>query len=713
MSTRDTGVTPVAEPERYELAGEAAYRFELLRREWLAVVGGGLLIGVIADTTARAQESGRAGRTGEEAPDEIGAWVHVDGQGQVTVFTGKAELGQNIRTSLSQAVADELAVAPEVVTLVMADTARTPFDAGTFGSRTTPYMAPQLRRAAAAARAAILDLAAGNWGVETSTLETANGRVRHAASGRQASYGDLTRGQRLTRVVGGADTLPRRLWRVSGTAAPKVNGRAFVTGRHAYVSDLVRPGMLQGIVVRPAAFGATLAKADTAAASALPGVHVVVDGDFVGVAAADGSAARHAAALVRPEWRVPAQLADEDLFEHLKRTAESPDTVTPVHAVGSMNEGQRLVTRTLGATYTVAYIAHAPLEPRAAVAEWGEGGLTVWTGTQRPFGVRQELAEAFRVPLERVRVIVPDTGSAYGGKHAGETAIEAARLAKAAGRPVKVTWTREEEFAWAYFRPAGVIEIQGGLDGGNRMVVWTHDNVNSGAAGIRTPYDVPHQRITFRRAQSPLRQGSYRALAATANNFARESHVDELAGLAGADPVEFRLRHLTDPRLKGVLQAAADGAGWRSATGGMHLGIACGTEKGSYVATAVALTVEQKKIAIQRIVCAFDCGAVVNPNGVRNQIEGALVQGIGGALFESVQFGDGRLENGGFSAYRVPRFADVPAIDIVTIEPDRAPPAGAGETPMIALAPAIAGAVARATGRRVRSLPLEPTLARS
>ena len=712
MSGRHREETPAAEPERYELSADAAYRFELQRREWLALVGAGLFVGVLADGTA-GQESGRAERAGDEVPDQVSAWIHVDEQGRVTVFTGKTELGQNIRTSLTQAVADELGVAPALVTLVMADTARTPFDAGTFGSRTTPFMAPQLRRAAAAARAAIVDLAADRWGVEPSALEAADGRVRHAASGRQASYGELTRGERLTRVVGGAATLPRRDWRKSGTAAPKVDGLAFVTGRHAYVSDMVRPGMLHGVVVRPTAFDATLARADTAAASAVPGVHVVVDGDFAGVVASDVSTARRAASLVQAEWRVPAQVAGNDLFEHLRRTAESPGSVTPVHAAGLVDEGRRLATRTLEATYTVAYIAHAPLEPRAAVAEWGEDGLTVWTGTQRPFGVRRELADALRVPPERVRVIVPDTGSAYGGKHSGETAIEAARLAKAAGRPVKVTWTREEEFAWAYFRPAGVIDVHSGLDAGGRMAFWTHDNINSGAAAIRTPYDVAHQRITFRRAQSPLRQGSYRALAATANTFARESQVDELAALAGVDPVEFRLRHLSDPRMRGVLQAAAEGARWGSPPRGVHLGIACGIEKASYVATAVALTVEKHRIAIQRIFCAFDCGAVINPNGVRNQIEGALVQGIGGALFEAVEFGEGRITNGRFSAYRVPRFADVPAIDIVTIEPEGAPSAGAGETPLVALAPAIAGAVARATGRRLRSLPLEPALRRS
>jgi isoquinoline 1-oxidoreductase len=592
----------------------------------------------------------------------------------------------------------------------MADTARTPFDAGTFGSRTTPHIAPQLRRAAAAARHAILEIASGRWGVEPSSLTAAGGRVRHAASGREATYGDLTRGERLTRVIGDTASLPRSSWTVAGTATPKVDGAAFVTGGHAYVSDMVRPGMLRGVVVRPSAFGGTLARAETAAASALTGVHVVVDGDFVGVAAPDEAMARRAAALVRPEWRVPGQVADADLFEHLKRTADPADAVTPVHAKGAVNEGRNLAVKRLEATYTVAYIAHAPLEPRAAVAEWTDGGLTVWTGTQRPFGVRQELADAFRMPVERVRVIVPDTGSAYGGKHTGEAAIEAARLAKAAGRPVKVVWTREEEFTWAYFRPAGVIEIQSGLDAGNRLLFWMHDTVNAGAAAIRTPYDVPHQRIMFRPAQSPLRQGSYRALAATANTFARESHMDELAALAGVDPVEFRLRHLPEARLRGVLQAAADRAGWGRAAHGAHLGIACGTEKASYVAAAVALAVERNRIAIQRIVCAFDCGAVVNTNGVRNQVEGALVQGIGGALFESMTFAEGRVTNGRFSAYRVPRFADVPAIDIVTVEPQDAPSVGAGETPMIALAPAIASAVARATGRRVRTLPLEAAL---
>ena len=233
---------------------------------------------------------------------------------------------------------------------------------------------------------------------------------------------------------------------------------------------------------------------------------------------------------------------------------------------------QRLLMPTvqLESQYTVEYIAHAPLEPRAAVAEWNNGKLTVWTGTQRPFGVRDELMEAFHLPAEKVRVIQPDMGSGYGGKHTGEAAIEAARLSKAAGKPVKVVWTRQEEFTWAYFRPAGLIEIKAGARHDGTLVAWEYHNYNSGPAAIATPYDVANQLIQYHPAKSPLRQGSYRGLAATANHFARESHMDAMAHAAKIDPLAFRLKNISNPRLKAVLQSAADKFGWASAT--IHTG---------------------------------------------------------------------------------------------------------------------------------------------
>ena len=326
--------------------------------------------------------------------------------------------------------------------------------------------------------------------------------------------------------------------------------------------------------------------------------------------------------------------------------------------------------------------------------------------------MRRELAEAFRIPEDKVRVIVPDTGSGYGGKHTGETAVEAARLARAAGHPVKVVWTREEEFAWAYFRPAGVIEVTSGVDRDGRLTAWEFHNWNSGGSAIRTPYDVAHQRIAFHPARSPLRQGSYRGLAATANHFAREVHMDELARAVKVDPVEFRRRNLKDARVRAVLDAAAERFGWgraRAAPIRGH-GVAAGTEKGSYVAACAEVAVERVTGLVQvlRVVTAFECGAIVNPAHLRSQVEGSVVQGLGGALFEAVRFEKGEVLSDRFSRYRVPRFSDTPALDVVLLDRKDLPSAGAGETPIVTVAPAIANAIFDATGLRLRALPLVP-----
>jgi CO/xanthine dehydrogenase Mo-binding subunit len=322
--------------------------------------------------------------------------------------------------------------------------------------------------------------------------------------------------------------------------------------------------------------------------------------------------------------------------------------------------------------------------------------------------VRGELVEAFRLPDGRVRVIVPDTGSAYGGKHTGEFAVEAARLAKAAGKPVKLVWTRAEEFSFGYFRPAGVIDVRAAVDGSGRLTAWEFDNWNSGASAIRTPYDVPNQRIQFHPSESPLRQGSYRGLAATANHYVREMHMDATARALGVDPVEFRLKHLKDERMRAVLTAVAEKIGWPKPSADRALGIACGTEKGSYIATAAEVSRQPKAFKVERLIVAFECGAIVNPDGLRNQVEGSLVQGLGGALFEAIEFADGRLLNGTMEQYRVPRFKDIPPIDVVLLDRRDIPSAGAGETPIVCVAPAIGSAV-RAFGTVAAELPVRLT----
>ena len=686
--------------------------FELDRRDFLKVLGGGLLVGALV-RPVEAQESGR-GFGGHELPQELSAWLHISEEGQITVLTGKVEIGQNIRTSLAQQVAEELRVPMESIGMVMGDTKLTPWDAGTFGSRSTPTMAPQLRAAAATARELLLASAAAEWKVQPASLSTNDGKVTNPAGRESLSYGQIAKKlQQVKIVIAQAKLTPTVDWKVAGKPAPKVDGRDFVTGKHQYPSDISRPGMLYGKVLRPAGFKATLVSVETSEAEKQAGVKVVRDGEFIGVTAPDAWSAEQAIAVVRAKWDVPEQPSNANLFEYLKSNLDTSRerSEQPVD-LDAFKKALSSADAKLEQTYTVEYIAHCPLEPRAAVAEWDGDSLTVWTGTQRPFGVHDELVEAFRMPPDKVRVIMPAMGSGYGGKHSGECAIEAARLAKGAGKPVKVVWTREEELTWAYFRPAGVIEARSGVMRDGRIVAWEFHNYNSGSSGIATPYNIHQLNIQYHPVKSPLRQGSYRGLAATANHFVRESFMDELAHEVKMEPLQFRLKNLTDERLKAVLDAAADKFGWgkEKSTAERGFGIAGGYEKGSYVAACAEVAIDPKtrKVRIVRVAQAFECGAVVNPNGLRNQVEGAVVQGIGGALFEQVKFANGRILNAHFSEYRLPRLSDLPQIDVVLVDRKDLAAAGAGETPIMGIAPAVGNAIFAASGVRLRKLPMAP-----
>jgi isoquinoline 1-oxidoreductase len=703
------------EPERYELAAGAPYCFDLDRREFFKFLGAGVLVVSVLKTAVIAQESGGGRqRRGDSLPQEIDAWLHIGENGKVTVYTGKVEMGQNIRTSLSQAVAEELHVPVEKIEMVMGDTQLTPFDMGTFGSRTTPTMNLQLRKVAAAACDVLIGLAAARWKVDRQSLVATDGMVTDPQTKRSLEYAALTKGTQLTASLPAEDPLiPATKWKVVGQSTPKVDGREFVTGRHRYPSDQKVPEMLYGKVLRPPSFGATVVSLDAQKAEQMRAT-VVRDGDFVGVAAASTDFAAAALASIHAEWKSEPQPSSKELFDYLrKNTVEGKDPTGDGdrYEVGSVDHALTAAAQRLQQTYTVSYIAHVPLEPRAALAKWDGDNLTVWTGTQRPFGVRGQLAEAFRIPEDRVRVLMPDTGSGYGGKHTGETAIEAARLARAAKHPVKLVWTREEEFTWAYFRPAGVIDVTSGVRADDTILAWEFHNYNSGSAGIRTYYEIPNQRIVFHAAKSPLRQGSYRALAATANHFARESHMDELAHAVKMDPLEFRLKNLKDERLRAVFEAAAKQFGWgKSKIPGQGFGMGGGYEKLGNIATFAEVKVDRTSgdVRVIRVVSAFECGAIVNPDNLRNQIEGSNVQGLGGALFEGIEFENGRIVNGKMSLYRVPRFSDVPVLETVLLDRKDIPSVGAGECPMIGLAPAIANGIFDASGIRLRSLPLVP-----
>jgi len=662
------------------------------RRDFFAVLGGGIV--VLLDNEIYAQETGGPRRGGGGAvPVEIGAWLHIGETGVVTVYTGKLEVGQNARTSLTQAVVEELHAPAASVKLVMGDTDLTPFDIGTVGSMTTPRMWPQIRRAAAAAREMLFDLAAQKWGVERATLVIADGKV--SAGGRSAGFGELARGEKWTRTIPASVPLAEAAeWKVAGKSLPKVNGRDIVTGAHKYSSDLKRPEMLHAKVLYPPQFGATLISLDASAAEAMAGVKVVHEGNFVAVAAAEADTAAKAVSALKAQWKpVTAEADSRSVFEYFKQTAQGG---------GAASAGLT--------PYTIAYIAHVPLEPRAAVAEWEGGKVTVWTGSQRPFGIRSELAQLFGIAEEKARVIVPDTGSGYGGKHNGDAALEAARIAKALGKPVKRNWTREEEMTWAYFRPGGLIEVGGKAAPDGSITEWEFHNYNSGPSGLQSPYSIAGKKEQFHQTKSPLRQGSYRGLAATANHFVRESYMDELAQGVKLDPLEFRLKNATDERLRNAIVAAADKFGWkaRRKTAGRGFGMAAGFEKGGYVATCAEVSVDARTGAVKvlRAVVAFECGAVVNPEHLRNQVEGAIAMGLGGALFEEIQFADGKIATNRLAKYRVPRFADMPVIESVLLDRKDLVSAGAGETPIVGIAPAIGNAIFDANGRRIRRLPL-------
>ena len=666
------------------------------------------LVTVVAED-AEAGAEAVPGRWG--GPDD--AWVHVGADGSVTAFTGKVEAGQGTRTALGALVAEELAVPPGSVRVVMGNTDVSPFDLGTFGSRSMPYAAPPLRAAAAAARELLREAAAQRFGLPAADLTVAGGIVAGPDGAPSAAYPELLAGvRRVERVPVDGPVTPPADWRSAGRPARAAGGGDVVTGVKRFPADLRADGLLHGCVLRAPAFGATLRSADTAPAEALSGVSVVREGDFIAVVAPSGAAARRAVGAIDAVWDRTPQPGSGDLAGYLRSHPVDGEGFSAVfrHEEGDVDAALAAGAVRLAEHYTTAYIAHVPLEPRSAVAAWRDGQLTIWTGTSTPFRARRELAQALGVAEPRVHVIVPDYGGGFGGKHGSTVALEAARLSRATGRPVKVQWNRHEEFHWGYLRPAALIDVSSSADSSGGLTGWSHVNINSGAVGIRTPYRVPNQRIVFQPADSPLPQGSYRALAATANHFARESHLDELAHRLGTDPLEFRLRHLDDGRLADVFRAAADRIGWadppRDRTG---IGIAGGIEKGGRVATAAQVRVDHDgTLHVNRLVTAFDCGAVVNPDNLANQIEGAVMMGLGGALFEAIDFADGQIRNASLSQYRVPRLPDLPEVEVVLIDQPDQPSAGGGETPIIAVAPAIGNAVFRACGARLRSMPLAP-----
>ena len=723
------------------------------RREFLQH-SGALVVSFALFGRAAAQEAGRAGSDGtlpgslDKAP-WLDAWIRIDADNRVTVFTGKCELGQGIKTALMQVAAEELDVELARVTIVTADTAKTPNEGFTAGSNSMKDSGTALRNAAAQAREILLERAASRLDAQVAALTVQDGTVA-TRDGRRVTYGELIEGQQLhVEVRPAARFKDPKAYRIVAKSIARVDIPAKVAGGIAYIHDLRLPGMLHARVLRPPGYGAVLESVDAAAVEAIArGVKVVRDGNFLAVVAPREWTAVKALRRLRSaaRWREDAGLPD---------IARLPAALLAMPAQDVVVEERRdkvAVAKTLEATYTRHYQAHASMGPSCAVAQLKDGMLTVWSHTQGVYPDREAIAEMLAMPEARVRVVHMEGAGCYGHNGADDAAADAALIAsRLSGSPVRVQWMREDENRWEPFGSAMVAKVRGGLDASGRIVSWdyavwscTHSTRPGGAGALlaaqhkskgfkpETPkvrrsadgmgdrnavplYAFPSLRVVHHfLPDMPLRVSALRALGAYLNVFALEGFMDELAQAAGADPVEFRLEHLEDPRARAVVQLAAKRFGWanpqRTPGRGRGFGFARYKNSAAYCAVAaeVAIDPHRGRIRLVRAVAAVDSGQVVNPDGLRNQIEGGILQSASWTLHEKVAFDRSRIRSHDWATYPILRFDGVPeSLDVHIVDRPGDPYLGSGEAAQGPAAAAIGNAVANASGRRLRDLPLD------
>ncbi len=706
------------------------------------------------------------GPDSDDSAERISDTLTIDANGHVTVYSGKVELGTGVRTALAQVVADALDVPFDRVMMVMGDTRVSPDEGGTTGSKTLQHSAPRLARIGAAARAVLIQRASAVLAVPVEQLRTRSGFVVVTEEQeRSVTYGDLAAEplcQRLSDVAL-APPLPRSA--IVGQSTPRVDLPNKLTGGEAFIHDLRLDGMLHGRVIRPhvrtlrGAAGASLQHVDDTAVREMPGlVAIVRHGSFVGVVTEREEQAIRAAEALRVTWSAPEPLPNHQQL-HLGMK-QSPQVTVEVASAGDVDAAFEHVAQMREATYAFPWQAHASLGPSCAVADVRPDGATVYSSSQHVFALRASLAPLLGMDVEQIHVIHREGAGCYGHNGADDVSADAALLSQAVGRPVRVQWGRADEFAWEPKGPAMLSHLRAGLSGTGQIMSWeydvwtpTHttrpggepDRLFAGqlveplaapmpvrhAGGDRNSipnYDFPHQRVTAHWLTSPpLRPGSLRSLGGMANTTAIESFMDELAVAAGDDPVAFRLRHLTDPRAIEVIIRAAELANWQSRSSDSFAGskrvnvggdIARGhgiafaryESKYAYVAVVAEVSVELSSgvVRVTRIMVAHDCGLIVNPDGLTNQIEGNIIQGISRALKEEVTFDQSQVTSLNWMTYPILTFEEVPAIEVALIDRPDEPPWGAGEPAICPLAAAIGNAIFDATGVRLRSVPFTP-----
>jgi nicotinate dehydrogenase subunit B len=720
------------------------------RRVFLTRAGAVIVTFSLAPLDLAAQEGGASAKLpgSLERTPLLAAWIRVGADGAITVFTGKAELGQGVKTSLLALAAEELAVAPQRLVLVTADTSRTPNEGYTAGSNSMKDSGTAIRNAAAQVREILIARASDRLGVPAGRLHAEDGYVV-TDDGRRIGYGDLAAlDYAKVRATPQSKLKDPRDFAFVGKSLPRVDIPAKVTGGIAYVQDLRLPGMLHARVVCPPSAGARLRDVDTASVAKMPGVvKVLRDGSVLGVVAEHEFQAIRAMRVLgaSARWDEHASLPQGDLYAALQALASQEIVNADQHAHATP------AVHVLDATYRRAYQMHGAIGPSCAVGLFKDNALTVWTHSQGVYPLRASLAEMLRLPSERVHCIHAEGSGCYGHNAADDAAAHAALLARAVpGRAVRVQWMREQEHTCEPYGPAMIARVRGGLDAGGTIVDWDFEgwsnshSTRPGGAGnllpawyLETPfaqpvptpipmpegggdrnaiplYTLPNLRVVHHFIPvMPVRVSALRSLGAYTNVFAIESFVDELAQAAGADPVAFRLRHLADPRARDVVNAAASRFGWDRFTTvrGQGRGFAFARYKNlaAYLAVAVEVTVEHEtgRARLVRAAAAVDSGQAVNPDGLRNQIEGGIVQSMSWTLFEAVRFDATRITSVDWSAYPIARFADIPdRIDVDVVDRPGQPFLGTGEAAQGPTAAAIANAVANATGARVRELPL-------
>jgi nicotinate dehydrogenase subunit B len=688
----------------------------LNRREFLKLMGGGIIVLFSVGEPLVLQE-----RWGREYPEDFNAYLRIGEDGRVSCFTGKIEMGQGIITSLAQMLAEELEVPLNVVDMVMGDTALCPWDAGTFGSRSTKYFGPPLRQAAAEARAVLVQLASEHLRTPQEKLITKDGMISVQNNPeKKVSYAQLTKGRKIERHL--EKKPPIRHYSkhtISGKPIDRTDSRQKVTGEAKFTGDIRLPGMLCARILRPPAHGAKLKSVDTSAAQKIDGIEVIQDKDMVAVLHKHRDVADKALGLIEARFDMPEFKVDNNtIFKHLKNSAPEGQIVTKA---GNLEEGKSLASKTFEAEYLNHYVAHAPTENHTALVSVEGDKATVWASTQAPFRAQAEVARVLGFSDQNVRVITPFVGCGFGGKNQGQQIVEAARLAQLSGKPVQVAWSRKEEFFYDTFRPAAVIQIRSGLNSSNQIVFWEYHNYFAGSRSSQPFYNIPHYRVVSyggwggrsgTDSAHPFGVGAWRGPGSNTNVFAIESHIDIMAEAAGLDPLEFRMKNLTDKRMQRVLMAAAEqfGRSFSKAPSSKGYGIACTDYLGTYLATMAEVKVDKRKgeIQVKRVVCAQDTGEVINPEGVRMQVESCITMGLGYVLAEEIRFNGGRILDENFDTYEIPRFSWQPKIETVLVDNPEMPPQGCGEPAITPMGAVIANAVYDAIGVRLFVLPMTP-----